>query len=82
MLRCSSRWLRQQVLSPTTILGKPRREASSKPAETALHNLTTLLSDKGASVGNFSPASLDYSLSTGDDTFWRGMSAPGPTARR
>ena len=46
-------------------------DGSATPAGTALHNLTSLLADTGANAGNFTPGSLDFSLSgaqSGDNT--------------
>ncbi len=38
-------------------------DGSPKPAATALHNLTTLLSDSGSNATSFTPGALSYSLS-------------------
>jgi hypothetical protein len=47
--------------------GLMNADGSAKPAGQALHNLTTLLQDNGGN-GSFAPGSLDYSLSTNDNT--------------
>jgi len=38
-------------------------DGTARPAATALHNLTTLLADTGATAATFTPGSLNYSLS-------------------
>ena len=60
-------------------------DGTPRPAATALHDLTTLLADPGASAGNFTPGSLNYSLSgtqsgdnsilmqKSDGSFWIGL---------
>ncbi|NNU47735.1 calcium-binding protein [Rhizobium sp. WYCCWR 11279] len=39
-----------------------RLDYSAKPAATAIHNLTTILEDNGATKANFSAGTLDYSI--------------------
>jgi len=51
--------------------GLMNADGTPKPAGTALHNLTTLLGDTGATAGTFATGSLSYSLSgatANDDT--------------
>ena len=60
-------------------------DGTPRPAATALHNLTTLLSDTDANAATFTPGSLNYTLSgteTGDNSvlieksdgsFWIGL---------
>lgn len=46
-------------------------DGTARPAATALHDLTTLLTDTGATAATFTPGSLNYSLSgtvTGDNS--------------
>ena len=43
-------------------------DGTAKPAGLALHDLTTLLADTGATAASFTPASLSYTLSTADST--------------
>jgi hypothetical protein len=48
--------------------GLMNQDGTAKPAGLALHNLTTLLADTGTTAGSFTPGSLNYTLSTTDDT--------------
>lgn len=64
---------------------------SARPAATALHDLTTLLADTGATASTFTPGSLNYSLSGTQSTdnsiviaksngsFWIGLWNEGGT---
>ena len=44
-------------------------DGAPKQAATDLHNLTTILADKGANANSFTPGSLDYSVSGLDPTY-------------
>jgi hypothetical protein len=44
-------------------------DGAPKQAATDLHNLTTILADKGANASSFTPGSLDYSVSGLDPTY-------------
>jgi len=48
--------------------GLMNQDGSSTPAGQALHNLTTLLADTGATATSFTPGSLNYTLSSGGDS--------------
>lgn len=48
--------------------GLMNSDGTAKPAGLALHDLTTLLADTGSTAASFTPSSLSYTLSTGDDT--------------
>jgi hypothetical protein len=45
------------------LFGLMNQDGTPKPAGTALHNLTALLSDPGTSASTFTPGSLSYALS-------------------
>jgi len=44
------------------LFGLMRQDGTAKPAGTAIHNLTTLLADKGATASTFATGSLNYTL--------------------
>jgi hypothetical protein len=48
--------------------GLMNSDGTPKPAGTALHDLTTLLADTGANAASFTPGSLNYTLSSSDNT--------------